>query len=283
MPVLPYELVADLGSLPQIPHIASQVLRLTVDPDCSVNELQRLIASDQALAAQILKIANSAMFGMVRKVSTLSQAIATLGLNTVKSVVIASSAKNLYRRNSAVFYQMAIWEHSVVAALAGSVLAKVFHLSAQDDVFLCGLIHDIGKSVIAMKYPGKYRDIINSIYNGEIENGLQAEQDAFGFDHTMVGEALLDSWNIPGVLSHCVRWHHNPACADAENAILTAYIALGNLFAYEIGENIGKPNDFDIVKEDALRIIGISEGNFNSQKEVIFECLEQDKAFIMGF
>jgi len=283
MPISPHELVADLGSLPQMPHIASQVLRLTVDPDCSVSELQRLIASDQALAAQILKIANSAMFGMVREVRTLSQAITTLGLNTVKSVVIASSAKNLYKRNSAVFHQMAIWEHSVVTALAGSVLAKVFHFPLQDEVFLSGLIHDVGKSVIALKYPNRYREIINSIYTGEIENGLQAEQDAFGFDHAMVGEALLDSWNIPGMLSHCVRWHHNPDSADAENAILTAYIALGNLFAYKVGENVGKPNDFDTIKEDAFRIIGISEETFNSQKEMIFECLEQDKAFIMGF
>jgi len=239
MPITPHELVADLGSLPQIPHIASQVLRLTVDPDCSVNELQRLIASDQALAAQILKIANSAMFGMVREVSTLSQAITVLGLNNVKSVAIASSAKNLYRRSAAVFHQMAIWEHSVVSALAGSVLARVFHYPAQDEVFLSGLIHDVGKSVIALKYPNRYRDIINSIYNGEIEDALQAEQDAFGFDHAMVGEALLDSWNLPGILSHCVRWHHCPANADPENALLTAYIALGNLFAYEVGENIG--------------------------------------------
>ncbi|MDR0498754.1 MAG: HDOD domain-containing protein [Holophagales bacterium] len=283
MPITPHELVADLGSLPQIPHIASQVLRLTVDPDCSVSELQRLIASDQALAAQILKIANSAMFGMVREVRTLSQAITTLGLNTVKSVVIASSAKNLYRHNSAVFHQMAIWEHSVVTALAGSVLARIFHFPAQDEVFLGGLIHDVGKSVIAMKYPNRYREIINSIYNGETGDGLKAELDAFGFDHTMVGEALLDSWNIPRLLSHCVRWHHCPGNADLENALLTAYIALGNLFAYEVGENIGKPDNFAEIKKDALRIIGISEVNLDSQKEIILDCLEQDKVFIMGF
>jgi HD-like signal output (HDOD) protein len=137
--------------------------------------------------------------------------------------------------------------------------------------------------VIALKYPNRYREIINSVYNGEIEDGLQAELEAFGFDHAMVGEALLDSWNIPGVISHCVRWHHYPANADTENALLTAYIALGNLFAYDVGENIGRPNDFVEVKQDALRIIGISEEIFNSQKEIIFECLEQDKAFIMGF
>ncbi len=95
MPITPQELIANLGDLPPLPQVAAQVLRLAADPDSSADDMQRVIATDQALTAQILKIANSAMFGMMREVKTLTQAIMTLGFSTIKSVVIASSAKNL--------------------------------------------------------------------------------------------------------------------------------------------------------------------------------------------
>ena len=97
MPITPQELIANLGDLPPLPQVASQVLRVSADPDATAEDLRKVISTDQALTSQILKISNSAMFGMVREVTTLTQAIMTLGFSTIKSVVIASSAKNLWK------------------------------------------------------------------------------------------------------------------------------------------------------------------------------------------
>ena len=283
MSVTTNKLVADLGSLPPIPHIASQVLRLTSDPDCSVPELQRTISSDQALTAQILKIANSAAFGMMRDVRTLSQAIMTLGLNAVKSVVIASSAKDLFIRGSATYYQMAIWEHSLVSALTGRALAKIFRFSGFDEVFLGGLLHDIGKTVMYLKFPDRYIKIIKSVHDGGIPETMQAELDSFGFDHTMVGQALLDSWNLPANLSQCVRWHHSPLNAEADYRPMAAFVALGNSFALEMGKGIGDCRHLEASRTDALGLLGISEETLAAQKEVVLDYLELDKVLIMGF
>src|ERR1035438_4030198 len=85
MPITPQELIANLGDLPPLPQVASQVLRVSADPDASAEDLRKVIAMDQALTSQILKISNSAMFGMVREVTTLTQAIMTLGFSTIKS------------------------------------------------------------------------------------------------------------------------------------------------------------------------------------------------------
>jgi len=276
-------LVEDLGSLPPIPHIADQVLKLTSDPDCSVSELQNVICTDQSLAAQILKIANSAMFGSMKEVRTLPQAIATLGLTYVKSAVIASIAKDLYMKSSMGFYKVIIWEHSLVSALAGGAFAKILLFPSHDEVFLGGLLHDIGKSVLDLKYPVQYEKIIRSYYAGEISECSQAELDAFGCDHSMVAEALLHSWNLPNELIQCVRWHHSPANAEPECVALAAYVSLGNIFALEMGKGIQRPHSFDAAKKTALTLAGISEETLALQAEAVFECIEKDIALITGF
>jgi len=283
MPTNAKKLVEDLGNLPAIPHIATQVLRLTSDPECSLSELQQVIASDQALAAQILKVANSAMFGSMRTIRTLPQAILTLGLTSVKNAVIASISKDLYMKSSMGFYKMIIWEHSLVSALAGSSLAKVFRFPAYDEVFLGGLLHDLGKSVLDLKFPQEYEKIIQSCYTSETTDGLKAEVDAFGFDHAMVGEALLESWNLPTTITQSVRWHHSPGDADPENVALAAYVSLGNIFALEMGKGVKTPCKLDDAKNEALVRAGIPGEALASQTDVVFECIEQDKALITGF
>lgn len=283
MAITANKLVADLGSLPPIPHVASQVLKLTSDPDCSVSELQRVIGSDQALTAQILKIANSATFGMMREVRTLPQAIMTLGLNAVKSVVVASSAKDLYMHGSPTRYQMAIWEHSLVTALSGRAFGKIFRFPGYDEVFLGGLLHDIGKSVLHFKFPDRYGKILKSVHEGAALDSLREEQECFGFDHSMVGEVLMDTWNLPPSFSQCVRWHHDPKSSDQDSQALTAYVALGNYFAIGIGKGVGGLESLEAAKKDALELTGLTDDSLEARREEVLEFLEQDKALIKGF
>jgi HD-like signal output (HDOD) protein len=277
------KLVEDLGSLPPIPHIADQVLKLTSDPDCSVDKLQKMISSDQALAAQVLKIANSAMFASMKEIHTLPQAIVALGIKNLKSAVIASIVKDLYMRSSMGFYKVIIWEHSLVSALAGGAIAKIFRFPQQEEVFLGGLLHDIGKSVLDLKYPAQYEKITKSYYAGELQYCSEAEFDAFGCDHSMVAEELLYSWNIPAAIVQCVRWHHTPDKAEPKCVALTSYVSLGNIFALEMGKGIQKPHSFDAAKKTALDLAGIPEETLALQAEAVFECIEKEIALITGF
>jgi len=277
------KLVEDLGTLPPIPHIADQVLKLTSDHDCPVSELQKVISADHALAAQILKVANSAMFGSMKEIRTLPQAITTLGLKNLKSAVIASIAKDLYMKSSMGFYKVIIWEHSLIAALAGGAIAKILRFPLYEEVFLGGLLHDIGKSVLDIKHPARYEKITKAYYSGEIPDCSNAELDAFGCDHSMVAEALLQSWNLPSAISECVRWHHNPAEAKPEHATLTSYVSLGNIFALEMGKGIKRPHSFDAAKKTAMDLAGIPEETLAQEAEAVFDCIEKDIALITGF
>ena len=101
MSMTPQEVIQNLGDLPPLPQVATRAIRISADSDSSSKQLQNLIRTDQALSGQLLRIANSAMFGRMREVATLTEAILTLGFSTARSVVIASSLKNLYSRGPA--------------------------------------------------------------------------------------------------------------------------------------------------------------------------------------
>jgi HD-like signal output (HDOD) protein len=259
--------------------VAAQVLRLAADPDSTTDDLQKVISTDQALTAQILKIANSAMFGMVREVRTITQAIMTLGFSTIKSVVIASSAKNLYSRGGTGLQERLLWEHALVSALAARAYAKCLRSPRAEEAFLGGLMHDIGKSVMGLKFPERYGALLRNIYNGGGDD-LESELDLFGFDHAMVGEALLHSWNLARSLENCVRWHHDPRHAPVEDQALTAFVALGNQTALDRRIGIGSPESLKGCTDQALALLGLTQEAYESHSATVAEALESDKDLI---
>jgi putative nucleotidyltransferase with HDIG domain len=282
MPITPQELIANLGDLPPLPQVASQVLRVSADPDANAEDLRKVIAMDQALTSQILKISNSAMFGMVREVTTLTQAIMTLGFSTIKSVVIASSAKNLYHRGTVGLQERLIWEHALVSAIAARAFAKSLRFPRVEEAFIGGLMHDIGKSVLGVKFPERYGALLRTVYN---EQGacLQLELDTFGFDHAMVGEALVSQWNLASSLQSAVRWHHDPLHAPLDHQELASIVALANHMALEEKIGIGDPHGLEGSSFQAMEILKLGPEALDGIKEGVRAAIEQDKSMIAEF
>lgn len=282
MPITPQELIANLGDLPPLPQVASQVLRVSADPDATAEDLRKVISMDQALTSQILKISNSAMFGMMREVTTLTQAIMTLGFSTIKSVVIASSAKNLYHRGTVGLQERLIWEHALVSAIASRAFAKSLRFSRIEEAFIGGLLHDIGKSVMGVKFPERYATLLRTVYN---EQGvcLQLELDTFGFDHAMVGEALVSQWNLAPSLQAAVRWHHDPLHAPEEFQEVAAIVALANHLALEEKVGIGSPHDLEGSSMQAMEILKLGPEALDGIKDGVRNAIEQDKTMIAEF
>lgn len=282
MPITPQELITNLGDLPPLPQVAAQVLRIVADPDSTADELQKVISTDQALTSQILKIANSAMFGMMREVKTVTQAIMTLGFSTIKSVVIASSAKNLYNRGSSGLQERLMWEHALATAMAGRAYGKLLRFPRTEEIFLAGLMHDIGKSVMGLKFPERYGALVRTVYN-EQGDSLEMELDTFGFDHTMVGEALLQSWNLARNIEHTVRWHHDPLETPQEDRSLCALVALGNQMALTQKIGIGRPESLASPTRQALEILELTPEALEGCRETVLQTLELDKSLLTEF
>ena len=282
MPISPQELIANLGDLPPLPQVATQLLRISADPDASAEDLRKVIAMDQALTGQILKIANSAMFGMMREVNTLTQAIMTLGFSTIKSVVIASSAKNLYHRGTVGLQERLIWEHALVTGIASRAFAKAVRFPRVEEAFIGGLLHDIGKSVMGVKFPERYGALLRTVYN-EQGDCLAMELEAFGFDHAMVGEALVQQWNLAPSLQQAVRWHHDPIQADEDHRQLAALVALGNHMALDQKVGIGDPHHLEGASLQAMEILKLGPEALATHRESVLGAIEQDKSVIAEF
>ena len=282
MPLTPQEVIQNLGELPPLPTVATRVIRLSAASDTSAEELQNLIRMDQALASQVLKVANSAMFGMVREVTTLTQAIMTLGFFTTRSVVLAASVKNLFTRGPVAPQERTLWEHALVTALTGSAFSRALQFPETEEVFLAGLMHDIGKSVLALKFPEGYGALLRRVGGGE-GHGLLLELDTFGFDHAQVGEALLHSWNVSQGLEAVARWHHEPLGAPAEHRRLVALVALGNQAAMDLHVGLGSPDALSSATRDALHMLQLDDATYRHHQVLAREALEQDRALITDF
>ncbi|NWJ41693.1 MAG: HDOD domain-containing protein [Geothrix sp.] len=279
MPMSPHEVIQNLGELPPLPQVATRVIRISSDSDTSTEQLQNLIRTDQALTSQILKVANSAMFGRMREVTTLTQAILTLGFSTTRSVVLASSVKNLFTRGPVGLQERILWEHALVTALTGSAFSRAMRFPIAEEVFLAGLMHDIGKSVMILKFPESYGTLLRRLQE-EGGDGLSLELDTFGFDHAMVGEALLASWNLAEGIEAVARWHHDPLHAAMEHQRLVALVALGNQMAFDLQVGIGMPDALAGATWEAMDILHLNDAAYQEHRTSALEALERDKALI---
>ncbi len=199
-------LITNTCDLPAVPDVANRVMQLLADPDSTPEMLCKTIAADQSLTARILKIANSPFYGCLRTINNLRAAIVIMGYSAVRSLVIAVSTREVYKTFG--LTERMLWEHSVGVGIGSHLVAKEVRLSKLDDVFVCGLMHDLGKVVMNNTDPDRYREVMEAMYNDGGES-LAVEEGVFGFSHPEVGALVVRKWNLPEELEQAVRFHHH--------------------------------------------------------------------------
>jgi HD-like signal output (HDOD) protein len=211
-------LLAGIDTIPTLPAIVGRVTATIACPKSSARDLTEIIAPDQALMLKILKIANSAFYGRVRKVGTLDQALMALGFDEVRNLVVSTAVFNSFRRLKAtpLFDPGKFWEHAFVCGLAGRIIAKKSALS-DGELFVTGLIHDIGKLAICMVLPQEFAMILELSGNSNLKTS-SAELQILGITHAEMGAQLLKRWMLPQDLIDAVGYHHRPAAAPVPTA-----------------------------------------------------------------
>jgi len=202
------DLILKECSLPAMPHVAAKILRLANDPKSRMDELQRVIFADPALTSRILMIANSAYYGLRRKVDTLSDALFVLGFDAVKNLSIAVATKEIYNIHGII--EQKLWEHAMGVSIAAGLVGgkqKVFKIPAEECI-VAGLLHDIGKAVMNQSQPQRYAMVVERVY-GERISFCRAEEELFGFTHSEVGALLFKDWGLPPQLIEMVANHNN--------------------------------------------------------------------------
>lgn len=213
----PNAIQARIESFPALPDIVTKVMAVTANPESSAGDLMRVILPDQSMCAAILKVANSAFFGMPREVATIERAVVVLGFEEIKNIVIGKAIFTSFPRMSRETRQNIglFWEHTFTCGLAAKVIAEQLRLSASE-LFLAGLIHDVGKLAMFLAYPDTY-PLLRAASGMALEDPLAEERRRFAISHDQAGLLLARRWLLPPQLAMAIGYHHQPGAAPEQN------------------------------------------------------------------
>ncbi len=193
--------------IPPFPQIAIRVLQLTNNEDVPMRQLSELISSDPSFSSEVLTIANSALYARRSPVNSILQAIAVLGLNSLKGVCLTVGVRTYLGKSINHQSLRAIWRHSLACALIAEQLAPPASLN-KDTAYTAGVLHDIGRLALAVMRPEVYATLLMT-HRGSPSSILEPERELFGFDHCEAGQRLIANWKLPAGFEAIVSDHHS--------------------------------------------------------------------------
>lgn len=209
-------IIRQVDNFPALPATVNKVMTLTGDPESTAQDLMRAILPDQSMCATILKIANSAFFGIPRQVATMEKAVVVLGFNEIRNIVLGkavfTSFQKLQKQNKE--STDLFWEHSFTCGLAAKIIAEHLHYPASE-LFIAGLIHDIGKLAMLMTFPQDYM-LLFELAEPHRFRTVSHEYDQYSTSHDEIGMRILKRWLFPEKLLMATGFHHHPEHAPSD-------------------------------------------------------------------
>lgn len=207
------KILDQIDLLPALPATVTRVLATTSDPESSARDLMQVILPDQTMCAAILKVANSAAFGLPHEVNTLERALMVLGFDEVKNIIISKAIFASFPKMDNVSIQGVgvFWEHAFTCGLMSRIIGQHYKLSPSE-LFICGLIHDIGKLVMLMAFPGSYPILQEHSLSSHF-SVINTERELYGISHDHVGLELARRWALPEQIACAIGYHHVPETA----------------------------------------------------------------------
>jgi putative nucleotidyltransferase with HDIG domain len=222
------EILSKVKSFPTMPGAGAKMLSLLEEPDTAISEIEEILRYDPGLTANVLKLANSAYFGLPSKIGSLKQAVILLGLKRLIQLVVATCVSAVMDK-SVPGYDLPpgnLWRHSIAVSIAADALVKDKTIVGAEDVFTPALLHDIGKLVLGA-FVKEELEAIESIAAKGVPF-VVAENMILGTDHAEIGAQILANWNLPTEVINSVRWHHDPDLPETPNTLVDV-VYLSNL------------------------------------------------------
>jgi putative nucleotidyltransferase with HDIG domain len=214
MPVALERITREIDSLPTLPEVYTTVSRMLENPKVSASDIAEVISRDPAITAKLLKIVNSAFYGLPQQVSTLTHALVLLGFSTVKSLLLATSLAQVFGSTGTDRFDRAgFWTHCFATGVVAKSIAIRIGYVKVEEVFIQGLLHDIGKIVLDQYAPEDFAEITR-IAEEEPMLLRDAEERVLGYDHAAIGALVAERWNFPAHFGRSIGRHHRPRRAD---------------------------------------------------------------------
>ncbi len=265
MAITPKQFLHDVDALVSLPDVCIQVNRLAEDPSSSAVQMAQIISKDPNLTAQILKIANSPFYGFPTRVETITRAIAVIGTQDLRDLVLSASIIKVFsRHDNEIFDLSRYWRHSILTAFIARQLSNKTKTAvlAKERLFIAGLLHDIGKLVMSMKVPEIMRIIQDRAAKG-YEPYQDVEKLVFGLGHAEIGGELMRHWNLPKCLRSVAKYHHKPSRAK-EYLLETCIVHIADAMARYLNVAASESRYPVKISSTAWRVTGLDKDEVNN-------------------
>ena len=197
-----------IDEISTLPHVAVKVMQIASDPQSDAGDLKFAMESDAALSARVLKCVNSSAYATRRKITNLQQAIAYLGTKQIRNLAVTAAVSELFKNDETIgtYCRGNLWKHLVSVGICARMIANRLDSADGEDMFLAGLLHDIGIILEDQHVHDTFSAVIESLREGTSLSA--AERNRFGFDHTMMGEKIGELWGFPDCVKAAIRYHH---------------------------------------------------------------------------
>jgi len=273
-------LASIVEDVPTLPSVMFEVLAIAEDENSTAGDLEEVIMRDQALSAKILKVANSAYYGIPRTVETVSRATVLLGFQTVVGLALTVSVYDTLWGAGKGHYldRRELWKHSLSTATGARLLAGDARGKEGAVAFTAGMLHDIGKSIFDTYLPEEYSRVIEACHR----DGMQvheAEDQVLGVTHGDMGHKVGLRWQLPDLLCETIRYHHTVTAAEDDYRRCAALVNLGDFLTRHAG--IGEPADMALpdLDQEALKLWGGGEEELKAAADELEKYRERIESF----
>jgi len=224
------KLVSGMHTLPSLPTLYREVMQELQSPDASIEKIGQIISKDLGMLTKMLQVVNSPFYGLPRRISSATQAVALLGLETIKSLVLSMKVFSQFESSAQTFFSLDIlWNHGMITGRYARMIAKGQGTETRDmeDAFTAGLLHDVGLLVLATNVPDQYTETLALMNQGIAET--EAERQVLGATHAEVGGYLLGTWGLSDPIVEAVAFHHDPGRSAGHTFSPLAAVHIANV------------------------------------------------------
>ena len=255
------QVVSNIRNLPTPPIVFHQIQKVINDQTASATRIASVLQEDPAMSVKVLKLTNSAFYGLAREIDSVKQAVVVVGLEAIKNLVLSASVIDMFKgKNIDEEYQEHFWRHSLATAFCARLMARSFRatgIADQDAAFSAGLLHDVGKMVISCFLPDEFAKVKEARASQPVAADYALEREILGYDHAQIGGFLAVQWKLPPKLGDAIANHHSPAQSVGGNP-LTHIIHLADIVARRTFGNTFEGGDPQCTS-DSLVFLNIAE------------------------
>ncbi|MCP4690204.1 MAG: HDOD domain-containing protein, partial [Desulfobacterales bacterium] len=262
-----------------LPRTVMKITELVNNPKSSARALAGVLTDDQVLTARLLRLVNSSFYGFPHKVSTVTNAIVLLGFDAIRNLLLTTSVFDVFSQKNPEesALQEKMWDHSLGCAVGAKIIGGFLRHDKLEELFVAGLLHDIGKTVEMLFFPDEYVKIAAMVEESNILM-VTAEEEVLGYNHTLIGKLLAGRWNLPAKLITAIANHHRPEIAG-QHRTEAAVVHLADILCRALDMGFGGDNRMPALNPAAWEALPLSEESI----EPIMEAMEKEFQSIRGF